>query len=74
MTEDATEKAKLLIRAIQNELNMGTRHFNDAGQELTSLQDIIQTLIDEGHIHFEPVPGRQEYMKRVMQEYLACLN
>ncbi len=50
------EKAGMLLRAIRNELAQGTKHYNRAGEELTTVKAILTTLLDEGEITFQPPP------------------
>jgi len=47
-------KAKALTEAISRELKRGTKHFNHAGKELTTIKEILTTLITEGQIQFQP--------------------
>jgi hypothetical protein len=53
------QKASLLVKSIQNELRLGTKHWDKDGKLLETPGDIIYALVD-GEITFEPVPERRE--------------
>jgi len=53
-SERATmETAKLFISEIQEALDAGTKHYNKAGDPLTDVRAVLQTLKSEGAILFE---------------------
>lgn len=51
-------KAVALVQGIQNELKKGTKHYNQAGEELTTVKAILETLVKEGRVSFSnpPIP------------------
>ena len=46
-------EAVLLIDTIEKALENGTRHYNRAGEELKTVEDILRCLKDEGELSFE---------------------
>lgn len=54
------EKADLLLKCIRSELRMGTQHWNKAGKLLTTDREIIECMLEEGSVTFEPVPSRKQ--------------
>lgn len=55
MAQSSTmEKALVLILEIESALDRGVRHYNKAGRELTTAQEILDTLMRERRITFEP--------------------
>lgn len=55
---DAREKAQVLIRAIGNELELGTLHYNKQGELLTDIESILKCLVDENWVSIQPLPWR----------------
>ena len=62
-------KAHILLNCVNNELELGTRHFNAAGRLLITNKEVIQTLLDEGVVTLEPRPDRQEYFQEICRKY-----
>lgn len=51
---DVHENAQILIDEIQAALDRGTKHYSLGGQELTTVQAIVEALLHDGQIVFEP--------------------
>jgi len=52
--KDELEKAKILIKAISDALMVGTLHYRKSdGKQLDTLEEILQTLLDEGSVGFK---------------------
>ena len=51
---DNMQRALLLISEINKALKSGTKHYNNAGKELTTIEEILVTLTKEGSVTFEP--------------------
>lgn len=49
-----TEKAQLLVAEVVAALAKGTKHYNKAGKLLETPQEVLETLVIEGRIAFEP--------------------
>lgn len=52
MTPERAEHAKLLIAEIEAALAAGTKHYNQAGDLLTTPRLIIECLLTEGAVTF----------------------
>lgn len=48
------KEAKMLIKAIENEIEDGTIHRNKSGRELKTVYEVVKTLQKEGNVEFEP--------------------
>ena len=48
------EHALILLADIRAALARGTRHYNKAGVLLTTEKEIVECLLDEGGVMFEP--------------------
>jgi hypothetical protein len=57
--EEMFEQSRMLVESIDSELKLGTKHFNDKGKLLETIQEVVDTLKAGGRIHLEPVPERQ---------------
>lgn len=55
MNQKTLEDATILLEEIKGAVARGTKHYNSAGRLLRTPKEIIQTLIDEGQITFEPL-------------------
>lgn len=54
MTLSADEKAHLLLIEIKEALDNGTLHYNRAGVLLPSICAVVECLLNEGEVMFEP--------------------
>lgn len=54
----AEENALILIAEVRAALARGTKHYNRAGKLMTTDKEILECLLDEGSIVFEPVKER----------------
>ena len=59
MNPDNIERALELMQSVQNELNLGTKHYNRAGKLLTTQKEIIECFVKEGGITVLPTPNRR---------------
>lgn len=64
-TEDDRANAIRLMRAIEGELDLGTKFFNQAGKQLTNIKTVILALRDEGKVTTEPTPERAEAFREM---------
>jgi len=48
------DKARLLIQETKNALARGTKHYNREGKLLTTVKEILECLVKEGEVFFEP--------------------
>lgn len=53
---NTTEMAIELIAEIRAALVRGTKHYNKAGKLLTTEKEIVETLLAEGAVTFDPRP------------------
>ena len=60
--------AKRLINAVEQELDCGTKFFNQAGRQLTNIKTVILALCDEGKVTIEPTPARAEEFRRATSQ------
>lgn len=51
---DVEAKAKLLLQEIRSAISNGTRHYNKSGHLLVSEREIVETLLREGKVTFQP--------------------
>lgn len=51
---NTAEMALVLVEEIRAALARGTKHYNKAGQLLTTEKEIVEVLLSEGGITFEP--------------------
>ena len=61
----AERQAHELVEAIQNELLLGTKHFDArdvSGKPITDVGHILTVLVD-GHLMFEPTEDRREIFR-----------
>lgn len=54
MSMTAAEKALILLQEVNDSLARGTRHFNASGKELFTPKEVIETLLSEGRVTFQP--------------------
>ncbi len=53
-------QAVLMINAVRNELSAGTRHYNKAGKLLETEREILECMLEEGGVVFEPAAQGKE--------------
>ena len=58
MNPDNIERALELMQSVQNELDLGTKHYNRVGKELTTQKEIIECMLKEGTVTIVPTPDR----------------
>ena len=51
MTRD---NALILIREVQDALARGTQHYNKAGHLLSTTKEIMECMVEEGGVSFQP--------------------
>jgi hypothetical protein len=49
-SDTSLEEAKLLISGVNKALASGTKHYNRTGKLLTSTEEVLKTLIEEGSV------------------------
>ena len=59
------EEAQILIKATQEELRLGTLHYNRAGRLLTTVEEVLRCLVDEGGVTVEPTEARKELFAKL---------
>ena len=57
------EKAYMLIRAVEAELKLGTKHYDQNGTLLLTVREIVTALQRDRSITIEPTADRQHIFK-----------
>ena len=58
MNPENIERALELMQGVQNEIDLGTKHYNKAGEYLATQKEIIECLVKEGAVTVVPTPER----------------
>jgi len=64
MSETTEDLARSLILAVEQELVLGTKHYNAAGDLLETVKEIVDCLLDEGSVTLEPTPERKHLFEK----------
>lgn len=59
MPHDPNDLAIVLLQEIREALAKGTKHYNEAGKLLTTELEIIECMLAEGGVRFEPAPEEE---------------
>lgn len=60
MEEPKSQKlAEELVESVKQELSEGTKHYNDAGELLTTPEEILDCLVHEDKVTIEPTSTRK---------------
>ena len=68
MNPDNIERALELMQGVQNELDLGTKHYNRVGKLLTTQKEVIECLVQEGTVMIVPTPDRVDLFRERQKE------